>query len=100
MTEEQERAQRRLEYKIKRKKEDETFDEQNGFARFHRGNLEASSLPSSSNLNGDSNTIGMNNGKGFMEKKDVSGNTGKPENTLRTKRGWIFNILPTVSENV
>jgi hypothetical protein len=57
LTEEQERAERRLQMKLKRRAEDEACDERFGFCRY-------------------------------------SHNTGDGS---RSKRGWIFNLLPTVS---
>lgn len=57
LTEEQERAQRILQLKLKRRAEDEALDERFGYSRY-------------------------------------SNNTGDGS---RSKRGWIFNILPTVS---
>ncbi len=58
LTEEQERAQRRLAMKLKRRAEDEALDERFGYSRY-------------SSSSGDGS---------------------------RSKRGWIFNILPTVRE--
>jgi len=56
LTEEQERAERRLKMKLKRRAEDEACDERFGYCRY-------------------------------------SHNTGDGS---RSKRGWVFNILPTV----
>lgn len=56
VTEEQERAQRRLAMKLKRKAEGEALDERFGYSRYCRGGADGS----------------------------------------RSKRGWVFNILPTV----
>jgi hypothetical protein len=56
LTEEQERAERRLKMKLKRRAEDEACDERFGYCRYSH-----------------------NSGDGS-----------------RSKRGWIFNILPTV----
>jgi hypothetical protein len=77
LTEEQEKAQRRLAMKLKRRSEGESFDEQNGFRRFHHGN----SL--------DSNTKNVPNEKGDK----------KGEVKVNEKRGWVFNMLPTVSND-
>ena len=77
LTEEQERAQRRLALKLKRRNEDEIFDANNGFERFCFANS-------------------------FAEKKGVSEEQAKKEKVnsgrIRERRGWIFNMLPTVSE--
>ena len=71
LTEDQEKAQRRLAYKLKRRAEDEAFDERSGFRRFHLGSIDDSVASSK----------GSNN-------KEVK---------LKEKRGWVFNMLPTVS---
>jgi hypothetical protein len=64
LTEEQERAQRRVELKLKKRAQDEALDERFGFQRYCLGN-------SSSN---------SSSGNGSQYKR----------------RGWVFNILPTV----
>ena len=80
LSEEQERAQRRLALRLKRKKENEAFDAKHGFPRFTK---------SSSAVH--SGTVTKTLSKTAKEEtiKDDKGN--------RTKRGWVFNMLPTVS---
>lgn len=77
LTEEQEKAQRRLAQKLKRRQEDEIFDANNGFQRFCF-----------------SNSFGGKEGK-----HDDSGNRdgAGASGGVKERRGWIFNMLPTVS---
>ncbi len=81
LTEEQERAQRRIALKLKRRSEDEAFDAQNGFSRFHIGSTESGNNSTSPKAADGKKNGGLGSGK-------VKTNE---------KRGWIFNILPTVS---
>ena len=92
LTEEQEKAQRHLEYKLKRKKEDEAFDVKNGFRRFHSGSLDVSSPAGSADKQSMNSSSSQNENKGLMARKDVTAGTNST-----VKRGWVFNILPTVS---
>lgn len=80
LTEEQAKAQRRLLQKLKRRAEDEAFDERNGYQRFHRGSDD-----------GDKAAVKLEQGEG--------GTTDKHTNIqpIKKKRGWVFNMLPTVS---
>ena len=81
LSDEQERAQRNLALKLKRRSEDEAFDERNGYPRFHRG---SASTSTSSFKSKDAN-VKVNDG------------TNATKNNNNTKRGWVFNMLPTVS---
>ena len=97
LTEEQEKAQRRLAQKLKRRKEDEAFDENNGFRRFHRGSLlevqEGNHSHNDIDNNADNDT---DNDRASRSQVDKGGKKGNRKNAM-TKRGWVFNLLPTVS---
>ena len=91
LTEEQEKAQRRHLQKLKRRKEDETFDAQNGFERF----CFASSFSDANDK--EKRTVKEeieNKGKGDGSGGDGGGTSS---NTKKERRGWVFNMLPTVS---
>ena len=75
LTEDQERAQRRVAMKLKRRNENEAFDERNGFSRFHSGSTENTEVADALNPK----------------------NGGSESGKVKEKRGWIFNILSTVS---
>ncbi len=76
LTEEQEKAQRRLAQKLKRRKEDEDFDAKNGFERFCFANSFAST-----------------------DKEGKATSSSKESGRMKERRGWIFNMLPTVSDS-
>ena len=82
LTEEQAKAQRRLQQKLKRRAEDEAFDEQHGYQRFHRGSN-----------GGDSITVNSEMGI----RAAVAADNPNSKHSIRQKRGWVFNMLPTVS---
>ena len=78
LTEEQERVQRRQALKIKRRIEYEAFDERNGFHRFCHFQ----------------NDVSSSKQRKMMKMANSSGTSGT---AATTKRGWVFNLLPTVS---
>lgn len=76
-SEEQERAARRLAMKLKRRAEDEALDERFGFPRYDCTTLKEELERDKASKSGDGDSD-------FKKRKG-------------SRRGWIFNLLPTVS---
>lgn len=82
-TEEEELAARRAEARRRRKAEGEAFDARFGYGRYDKRALAAAASASASAAGGG----------GKMQ----AAAAGKKEQAAGSRRGWIFNMLPTVS---
>ena len=77
-TEEEELAARRAEARRRRKAEGEAFDARFGYSRYDKRSLTAASASAASAAKKEQTTTSTTSGSG-------------------SRRGWIFNMLPTVS---
>lgn len=79
-TEEEELAARRAEARRRRKAEGEAFDARFGYGRYDKRSVAAASAAATG------------------VKKEQAGASGTTASTGGSRRGWIFNMLPTVSQ--